>query len=278
MSRPACLVLALSLTWPAALRAQTTLLILDSQPGDYVGGGTKQTFTLADGGFTARQNFDGGVSLSFIAPEYAHWWYLDFAAAGEVPLTPGMYDGATRFPFQDPGEPGLDVGGDGRGCNKLTGRFEVVEVKYGPAETVLSFAANFEQHCEGAAPALFGTIFFNAGAPVPPDLTLSFSGCTSCNVGDQFAASAHVRNPGDRALRVEVKIGVRFPDGTARSLLADEHLVVTLPAGFDATFPLLNFRLPAGLPTGAWQLEGTVLEVILGRTLDREVRVFEINP
>lgn len=149
MSRPACFVLVLSLMWPAALRAQTTLLILDSQPGDYIGGGTKQTFTLADGGFTARQNFDGGVSVSFIAPEYAHWWSLDFAAAGDAPLTPGLYDAATRFPFQDPGEPGFDVGGDGRGCNTLTGRFEVVEVKFGPAETVLSFAANFEQHCEG---------------------------------------------------------------------------------------------------------------------------------
>jgi hypothetical protein len=77
---------------------------------------------------------------------------------------------------------------------------------------------------------------------------------------------------------VEVKVGVRLPDGTALSLLGDEHVVVTLPPGFDATFPLADLLVPAGLATGAWHFEGTLLEVALGRTFDRDVRVFEINP
>ena len=40
---------------------------------------------------------------------------------------------------------------------KLTGSFQVVQVVYGPGNTLVSFDAIFEQHCEGAAPALRGT-------------------------------------------------------------------------------------------------------------------------
>ncbi len=278
MYRAAYVVFVLSLMWPASSWGQTTLLVLNSQPGDYIGGGKNQTFTLADGDFTARRTYGGGVSISFNAPNFAHWWYLDFAAPVQAPLTPGVYEGATRFPFQEPGAPGLDVSGEGRGCNKLTGRFEVFEVRYGPGDTVVSFAAEFEQHCEGAAPALSGSILFNSGAPVPPDLTLTLTGCTSCNVGDAFGVSGRLRNPGTRAVVVEVKVGIRFPDGTSQSLLSGEHVVLTLPSGFDAIFPVANLQIPAGLPTGAWHVEGTVLEVALGRTFDREVRVFKINP
>src|SRR5205807_1408426 len=33
--------------------------------------------------------------------------------------------------------------------------------------TIQSFAASFEQHCEGQPPALFGTFTYNANVPVP---------------------------------------------------------------------------------------------------------------
>ena len=71
---------------------------------------------------------------------------------------------------------------------------------------------------------------------------------------------------------------MRLPDGSALNLLgqAGEHLVLTLPAGFEQTFPIINLRLPPGLQTGAWRFEGTLLEVVL--TFDRKVKVFEIEP
>jgi len=154
----------------------------------------------------------------------------------------------------------------------------VHEVAYGPAGDVLSFAADFEQHCEGAAPALFGSIHFNSGAPVPPALTLSLRGCTSCRAGDYFAVEGRLTNPDTRDVVVEIKVGMRLPDGSALNLLgqAGEHLVLTLPAGFEQTFPIINLRLPPGLQTGAWRFEGTLLEVVL--TFDRKVKVFEIEP
>jgi hypothetical protein len=266
--------------WPANSSAQTTLLVLDSQPGDYIGGGVLQTYSEADGTFNAARNFDGGVTVAFATPDHSHRWSLDFAAADDLPLGPGVYEGAVRYPFQGPGQPGLSVSGDGRGCNTLTGRFEVLEVTYGPTGGVVSFAADFEQHCEGLTPALFGSVHFNSGAPVPPTLTLTLTGCTHCSAGALFAVEARLTNPGDRNVPVEFKVGFRLPDGTPVNLFGPtgEHLAVTLPAGLDVTFPMAGFQWPDGAPSGIWRFEGALLEAALGKTYDRKVRTFEVEP
>src|SRR5262245_39255136 len=135
------LLLGVLFILPADLGAQTTLLFLHSQPGDFVGGGVERTLNEADGRFVASRNFDNGVTLRFNTPSFSHFWNLDFAAADEAPLTPGIHKGAVRFPLQGPGQPGLSVSGEGRGCNVLTGRFEVIEVTYSPGGEVLDFAA-----------------------------------------------------------------------------------------------------------------------------------------
>lgn len=145
-------------------QAQTTSLSLTSQPGDFIGQGQSLTVTPNDGVFTARRNFDNGVSISFFDNnQLGNFWFLDFAAPGDSPLAVGIYEGATRFPFQAATSPGLSVSGQGRGCNMLTGRFEVLEIGFGTTGEVTSFAADFEQHCEGASAALFGSIRINAG-------------------------------------------------------------------------------------------------------------------
>ena len=55
------------------------------------------------------------------------FWSLDFTAPHGRRLVIGNYGSATRYPFNSPAIPGLDVSGDGGGCNTLTGWFEVVE-------------------------------------------------------------------------------------------------------------------------------------------------------
>lgn len=170
MWRKTVLAVATLLISTSGAYAQTTLLSLNSQPGDYIGQGQQRTLTVADGRFSANSNFDNGVSLSFYGNDPSVWWYLDFAAPGNLRLAPGVYEHATRFPFQEPTAPGLNVSGEGRGCNTLTGRFEVFEVSYGPSGEVLTFAADFEQHCEGLGAALSGSIRYNAG-PVPSRCT-----------------------------------------------------------------------------------------------------------
>jgi len=142
-------------------RAQVTSLTLNSDPGDFIGGGQFTFLTSSDGTFSAQQNFDQGVSISFFG-QPGVFWFLDFAAPNSQLLSIGTYAGATRFPFQASTEPGLSVAGDGNGCNTLTGSFQILEVSYGPSNTINSFDALFEQHCEGAPPALHGEIRFNA--------------------------------------------------------------------------------------------------------------------
>ena len=160
------MVLLLHLFHPSVSAGQTTALVLKSQPGDYIGGGLDQTFGTADGTFTVFRNFNNGVAISFNGGP--HWWNLNFAAPNNAQLVPGVYLDATRWPFQSPTAPGLDVSGEGRGCNTLIGRFEVLEAVYTPAGDIERFAATFEQHCEGMTPALLGSVLYNSTLPPPP--------------------------------------------------------------------------------------------------------------
>jgi hypothetical protein len=135
--------------------AGVTSIVFDSDPGDYIGGGQFLVLGTTDGTFAAQSlNGSNGVQVSFNSPN--HWWYLQFVAPDLQTLTVGPHQGAVRYPFQGAGQPGLSVSGDGRGCNTLTGHFDVHELVFGGAAEVVSFRATFEQHCEGFAPALRG--------------------------------------------------------------------------------------------------------------------------
>jgi VCBS repeat-containing protein len=138
-----------------------TSLVMVSQPGDYIGQGLTYSFTPQTGTFFANRNFDNGVSVFYSGGGES--WNLRFAAPFEADLTPGHYANATRFPFQEPDEPGLSVTGNGRGSNTLTGHFTVTQAVYAANGDVLRFAATFEQHSEGLPPALTGEIKINAG-------------------------------------------------------------------------------------------------------------------
>jgi hypothetical protein len=134
-------------------------LYFNSEPEDYIGGGRTQTFTEANALLAPQRNSANGVSVWV---ETGTFWNADLAGADGATLFPGAYEAAERFPFQPPGSPGLSMSGDGRGCNTLTGRFDVLEAVYAADGSVQQFAADFEQHCEDAAPALFGSLRVNA--------------------------------------------------------------------------------------------------------------------
>lgn len=123
----AVLTLGAMLTGATAAEAQTTALRFDSDPGDYIVQGVDQTITPAQATFQIASNFANGVSVSVTGPGFSFWWRLDFAAAGNQPLAVGAYESAQRFPFVSGN--GLDVGGSGRGCNRLTGRYVVREIE-----------------------------------------------------------------------------------------------------------------------------------------------------
>ncbi|MBL8483972.1 MAG: PEP-CTERM sorting domain-containing protein [Rhodocyclaceae bacterium] len=145
-----------------------------SSPQSWVGAGQTVTVTPLNGfSFTPSRNFDNGVSFSIndfnTNPNFweQRWWYLDFSAPFDAPLAVGIYQGATRWPFQAATEPGLDFSGNGRGNNTLTGSYNVLEVAYGASGAVESFAADFIQYDEGFQSWWnVGSIRFNSDVPI----------------------------------------------------------------------------------------------------------------
>lgn len=148
-----------------------SFLYMNSEPGDYIGGGREHLYTFQDAHIRASGNYDSGVSGAVDSIDGSHWWYLDFAAPDGQPLEVGSYTGAARFPFQETTQPGLSVSGDGRGCNTLTGQFDVAEIQYAPDGSPAVVDITFEQHCEGGDAALFGRFRYESDGPVPTDTT-----------------------------------------------------------------------------------------------------------
>jgi hypothetical protein len=85
-------------------------------------------------------------------------WNGNFAAMYSVAeLLPGYYGDLRRWPFHNRAKGGLSWYGEGRGCNSVTGWFVVDSVRYANG-ALAAIDLRFEQHCEGAAPALRGKI------------------------------------------------------------------------------------------------------------------------
>jgi len=130
---------------------------LDSEPNDYIGQGLQYLFTPTDGGPITGSGSAGGF-VQFGAGGFSY----RFGTPNGQPLAVGAYEGATRHPFNSYSEPGLSVSGNGRGCNTLTSRFGILEVALSNSGVLEHFAVDFEEHCSGGTPALFGVIRFNS--------------------------------------------------------------------------------------------------------------------
>lgn len=144
------------------------LLYFLSEAGDYVGQGKK----VLVGGETAiavSQRMTGRSPLTFniLSP---NGWSLSLLAADSSPrLAVGSYEDATEAPFSSLGTPGLSFTGNGRSCNTVKGRFDVLEAVYDADGKVRKFAVDFEQRCGVTAPALRGELRFNSSIPTRLD-------------------------------------------------------------------------------------------------------------
>ncbi|MGA5305561.1 hypothetical protein ACPCHT_37095 [Nucisporomicrobium flavum] len=164
---------------PGAAQAQPVSsgsFTLSGDPGDYISQGRDWSYSTESGDRLSVNGSDDGrvVSIS-IDGANGDWWYADFSAPAGEKLEPGTYTGATRYPFNDEG-PGLDISGEGRGCNQLTGTFTVTEAAFGPEGYVEDFDATYEQHCEGGTPAARGRVqVHNQAAPEQLAVSLNTS-------------------------------------------------------------------------------------------------------
>ena len=106
---------------------------------------------------------DDTLTVSYQNPSVpSDYWTLRFRAPFDnTYLVPGTYLNAERAPFRTLGRPGLEVSGRGRGSNTLTGQFTILDLQANSNGTIARFAADFEQHSEGATPALRGSIRYN---------------------------------------------------------------------------------------------------------------------
>lgn len=161
----AALIGALLLFAPHQAFASDTFLTMTSQTGDYIGQGQNYSYSLSDSSFTATVNYSDitrGVQVRVENnSSSSDYWTLSFDAPENDLLQEGQhYDNAIRFPFNDDSA-GLSVSGQHRGCNTLTGSFDVLQISVNAEDEIERFAADFVQHCEGRTPALSGSIRYN---------------------------------------------------------------------------------------------------------------------
>ena len=151
-------------------QAATSLSFLSS-PYSYVGGG--ETVSAGpDNGFDIGVYGDPFTMLGFSIAEswtpegLSRYWNLELAAPQGASLSVGSYANATRWPFQETTAPGLDFSGNGRGNNRLTGSFNILESNVADDGT-FSFAVDFLQYDEESTNAwIKGAIRYNSEVPV----------------------------------------------------------------------------------------------------------------
>ena len=147
-----------------------------SDTGDYIGGGVLKVWTIKESDFAV-----GGTNsyLRASVSGLGDMWYLNFRAPSNGHLEPGLFTSAERAPFVTGKAPGIEIFGDGRGCNTLSGRFQIKSLTWTQAATVAEMDILFEQHCEGMTPALRGELWYTTESGVhktPPlaSSTISF--------------------------------------------------------------------------------------------------------
>jgi hypothetical protein len=148
-----------SVTQRAALGGNSLSFVSDA--GDYVGEGWTVLHEAPTSTITPSLNSSRNqVHFQIIGSDGVQtlFWALDLAAPSGQVLAPGTYLNATQYPFQAPTVPGLGFGGDGRACGKTNGQFTITDFA---ADVILQrLTATFEQHCDGAGPALRGKIVY----------------------------------------------------------------------------------------------------------------------
>ena len=139
-----------------------TGLAFRGQPGNFVTDGEAFSFD-ADDLTDVRGIFAGGQRLSF--DNGSDRFSLELGAGDGGPLEAGRVYTAGRFGFQDPGEAGFDLSGNGRGNNELDAEFTVLGVEYDAEGALALLDATFRFEGDGDAGAAFGRVAFNVPEP-----------------------------------------------------------------------------------------------------------------
>jgi len=137
---------------PTQVPENETFIKLESDAGDFIGGG--ETFNFTPATATFQVNYSGNYLYVTVLGQ----WTFDFRLPSSAStLQNGTYTGAVLYPSADLTKPALRVTSQSRACTSATGSFTLQNARY-VSDQLQDFDVTFEQHCSGAAPALHGTI------------------------------------------------------------------------------------------------------------------------
>jgi hypothetical protein len=173
---------------PAEVPASGSYLYIVSDPGDLIGGGKAYLYTTGDermGEFPRVNPLATSNKVAFRAGPngYTAVWTGAFVPMEmntfRGPLLPGYYSNlklytgdyntATQTRTHNPAVGGLSIQAEGRTCGSVRGWVVLDEVKY-VGGTIVQLRMRFEQHCNGAAPAVRGALKWRSPtwSPYPP--------------------------------------------------------------------------------------------------------------
>lgn len=264
---PLAVVVGLLTPAPSASAAvgPYTTWAMTSDAGDYILAGHAYSYDAGSG--MQLHGTSTGVSGSVDG-----WNFSIEPADGDTLQAGRTYAGATRTPFHQSTEPGVELYGHGRGCNTLTGSFTVQELSFDLAGELESLGVSFVQHCEGDAPAAYGSIAWHASTPappLPPSLTLKVSG-KHARYGQKV--TAQVQLAGGAAGSV-VSVYARTSDGKERLVTqgavdAGGHLAASLKVTETTTF-VARFKGGGTLPDREDEATLTVAGKLRSAFLDK---------
>lgn len=154
---------------PALAGSLTGDVTMSSDSGDYIGGGVQRVYTPANASVSVSGTAsDLTVSVS---SDTGDDWSMVFAAPPGQTMQPGDdYTDVGRAEFRGSGQAGIDIFGDGRGCNTDSGIFQVQDIGTDATGAIDRLWIVYQQNCEGGPAGLFGEVRLGepATAPVQP--------------------------------------------------------------------------------------------------------------
>jgi len=151
-----CVAGLVTIAVPAQAVTSLTAFTLESETGDPIGGGQSFTFTSSNATITATGD---DTALTMTTDDGTHSFSADLAAPTGGALTTGTTYSTAKS--GDATNAGLNVSGDGNSCASSTGTMTVHEITLA-AGAIATLAVTYEQHCNGATPALFGELRFDS--------------------------------------------------------------------------------------------------------------------
>ena len=124
--------------------------------GEFISSGKHLNLSDPAGKISFTQQGPGDIQITF---EHGDTEYdANFSTGSNQRFGAGTYAHAQRYGMDDSGQPGLEISGDGRSCNKISGSYQVAGVKYSADGTISTFAATFEQLCDDSKVPLRGSV------------------------------------------------------------------------------------------------------------------------